>query len=357
MKILFVKLGSIGDIVHTLPVLAAVRAQLPDAEISWVVEHRSAEILTGNPLIDRLIEIDTQSLRTRKPMSGLLPAIRDQLRAVRRDRYDIAIDFHGLIKSAIIAKLSGARERFGFAKSSLREPAGRVFLSRTVEVDPNIHVIRKNLRLAEAALGIDTRDLPIKFPVQTTAEAVAESEGLMREAGGEFAILNPSGGWVTKLWPASNFGKLADLLFERYRLRSIVPLGPRDAALGHAVSDSSRLARPIVARTSLKVFFELARRSRVYIGGDTGPTHLAVAAGAPVVGIFGPTEWWRNGSLNPADICVERTDIGCRVNCHRRTCSNWICMDIPVEVVAAAVEKRLRKFDEKQASNRAWPYS
>jgi len=77
------------------------------------------------------------------------------------------------------------------------------------------------------------------------------------------------------------------------------------------------------------------------VGGDTGPTHIAIAAGAPIVGIFGPTEWWRNGSLDDSDICVERTDIGCRVNCHRRTCSNWICMDIDVEIVLAGIKKRL----------------
>jgi ADP-heptose:LPS heptosyltransferase len=88
-------------------------------------------------------------------------------------------------------------------------------------------------------------------------------------------------------------------------------------------------------------FYELAKRARIYVGGDTGPTHLAIAAGAPIVGIFGPTDWWRNGSLNPDDICVERLDIGCRVDCHRRSCSNWICMDISPEAVLEAVRERM----------------
>jgi ADP-heptose:LPS heptosyltransferase len=94
---------------------------------------------------------------------------------------------------------------------------------------------------------------------------------------------------------------------------------------------------------SLKGFYALARRARVYVGGDTGPTHLAVAAGTPVVGLFGPTEWWRNGSPRAEDICVERTDIGCRENCHRRSCRNWICMEIEVDRVLRAVEERLRR--------------
>ena len=98
-------------------------------------------------------------------------------------------------------------------------------------------------------------------------------------------------------------------------------------------------ARPV--SLSLKAFYSLAKEARVYVGGDTGPTHLAVAAGAPIVGLFGPTEWWRNGSPRADDVCVERTDIDCRVDCHRRSCSKWICMDIEVERVFRAVEKRL----------------
>ena len=92
---------------------------------------------------------------------------------------------------------------------------------------------------------------------------------------------------------------------------------------------------------SLKGFYALAKRARVYVGGDTGPTHIAVAAGAPIVGLFGPTEWWRNGSPYSEDICVERNDIDCRVDCHRRSCSKWICMDISVDRVFDAVKKRI----------------
>ncbi len=104
----------------------------------------------------------------------------------------------------------------------------------------------------------------------------------------------------------------------------------------------------MLAQPSLKGFYELAKKTKIYIGGDTAPTHLAVAAKAPIVGIFGPTDWQRNGSPNPADICVDRTDIGCRVDCHRRTCNNWICMDIEVETVFDAVQKRLGKSMKQQ---------
>jgi ADP-heptose:LPS heptosyltransferase len=109
------------------------------------------------------------------------------------------------------------------------------------------------------------------------------------------------------------------------------------------VINASRTERVRAVSLSLKGFYALAKGAQVYVGGDTGPTHLAVAAGAPVVGLFGPTEWWRNGSPRPQDICVERNDIGCRTDCHRRACSNWICMDIEVERVLAAVGERLQR--------------
>jgi ADP-heptose:LPS heptosyltransferase len=122
----------------------------------------------------------------------------------------------------------------------------------------------------------------------------------------------------------------------------VVVTGPGEETLAERVRGASHSEKNLFAIPSLKGLYELARLSTVYVGGDTGPTHLAVAAGAPVVGLFGPTEWWRNGSPNPNDVCVERLDIHCRVDCHRRTCSNWICMDISVDSVFDAVKTRIQ---------------
>ena len=133
MRVLIVKLGSIGDIIHTLPSLAAIRGNFPDAEVSWVVEERVGKILRGNELIDNLIEIDTRSIRGGKAIDDILRDMSQQARAVRRHKYDVAVDFQGLYKSAVIAKVSGARRRWGFSKVNLREPASRIFLTDTVE--------------------------------------------------------------------------------------------------------------------------------------------------------------------------------------------------------------------------------
>src|SRR5882724_7833706 len=345
MRILFVKLGSIGDIVHTLPALAALRHAMPAAEISWVVERRAAEILKDNPIIDRLIEVDTKALR-RGLMSGeTLRAPRQQLRLLRASAFDLALDFQGLLKSAMVARLSGARRVFGFARDSLREPASRVLLHKTVQVPERLHVIRKNLAMAESSLGISVPDDPddFQFPIALNSGHEAEAEAAAAGTEGRFAILNPGGGWPTKLWSADKFGALADELWNHFRLHSLVSCGPGEAELAERVLSHSRSGKARAVSVSLKGFWALAKKAHLYVGGDTGPTHLAVAARTPTVGLFGPTEWWRNGSPFSADICVERTDIGCRVDCHRRSCSQWICMDIDVERVLHAVTDRLQR--------------
>src|SRR5215210_1941316 len=204
MRILIVKLGSIGDIVHTLPALAAIRRALPRSKISWVVERRSAEILRDNPFVDRLIEVDTKALR-RWPMSGeTLLATRQQLRRLRASSFDLALDFQGLLKSAAIARLAGARRLYGFSREALREPASRFLLKKAVSIAPRTHVINKNLHLVAKALGVEIPTSPdeFEFPIAITPAHEHEAEEAARgtaEHGG-YAILNPGGGWPTKLW-------------------------------------------------------------------------------------------------------------------------------------------------------------
>lgn len=342
MKILIVKLSSIGDIVHTLPTLSAIRHALPEAEISWAVEKSSAEILRGNRLLKHLIEVDTRSLRGGKIIEEILLDAGRQIKNLRVSDFDVALDFQGLLKSATIAKFAKAKRRVGFSKQALREPASRFLLTDTVEVEKNIHVIRKNLALAERALNISANGGGLEFPIFTEERHEREAEKIIERAGENFAVLNPAGGWVTKLWHAEKFGELADRLWEEMSLFSVITTAPNETELAQKVLRNSKSGKVLAGQQSLKGFYELAKRAKIYVGGDTGPTHLAVAAGTPIVGIFGPTEWWRNGSLNAADICVERADIGCRTDCHRRTCDNWICMDIETETVFRAVEKRLK---------------
>lgn len=350
MKILIVKLGSIGDIVHTLPALAAIRHALPEAEISWAVETRSAEILRGNKLLENLIEVDTRSLRGGKVIEEILFDAGRQIKNLRVSDFDIALDFQGLLKSGAIAKLSKAKRRFGFDKENLREPLSRVLLTDTIKIEKGISVIEKNLTLAKKALNIEVPTENFEFPIFTDGEHEREAAAMIEKTNGDFAILNPAGGWVTKLWQAEKFGELADRLWTENNLFSIVTTAPGEKDLAERVLSINKTGKIFHAMPTLKGFYELAKRAKIYVGGDTGPTHLAVAANAPIVGIFGPTDWRRNGSPNINDICVERLDLECRVNCHRRKignwkrgeCGNWICLDIAVETVFEAVQKRLK---------------
>jgi ADP-heptose:LPS heptosyltransferase len=221
----------------------------------------------------------------------------------------------------------------------LREPASALLLSKTIAVPRHTHVIRKALLLLQGALGI-AEPAELSFPINTTPTDEAEARSAAETSGGKYAILNPGGGWPTKLWSVERFGKLADLLWSNHGISSLITYGPGEEALAEGVRQSSVSGKALPVSLSLKGFYSLARNAKLYVGGDTGPTHIAVAAGTPIVGLFGPTEWWRNGSPRAEDICVERLDIDCRVDCHRRSCSKWICMDIEVGRVMEAVERR-----------------
>jgi len=341
MRVLVVKLSSIGDIVHCLPAVAAIKAHGPEVEITWVAERRSSDLLVDSPAIDRLIRIETRFKGRASDHAETLKALFSNLRTMRRSHFDLAIDFQGLMKSAVIARASGAKKVWGFGKDSLRESESRIFLNNTVEAEGRHHVVVKNMILAEKALGFNGPRRDFSFPISLSSPDFELADGIAAKSNSGFAILNPAGGWVTKLWSPESFGKLSDQLLERTGLRSVVTVGPGEIALGERVRRAARNDSVICVSPDIKSFHALAKKAQIYIGGDTGPTHIAVAAGTRVVGIFGPTEWWRNGSVNPLDVCVERNDIDCRENCHRRTCGKWICMDISPERVAEAAIARL----------------
>ena len=336
MKALLVRLSSIGDVVHTLPALAALHRHGWDA--GWVVEPASRILLDNNPLLTQVIGVPAAKAFGWQAALGAL-------RTARSGRYHVALDFQGLWKSAAWARLSGARRVVGYARPWRREPSSALLLrERVARPQGTAHVIDKNLALLRP-LGIEAvglRDFPLPF----SAEAVARVDrAVAHVGGGGVAVLNPGGGWSSKLWPAERFGELAKGLRAR-GLHPLVTWGPGEEALADQVVASSAGAAVRSLPTTLLDFIELARRARLVVGADTGPLHLACAVGAPVVGLFGPTDPARNGPFAAGDVVVRRVP-SC-APCYRRGCLHHagVMQQIQVAEVLAAAEGRVAAAGE-----------
>ena len=326
-RLLVVRLGSLGDLVHTLPAVAALRRAHPSLEIDWLVEAAHQEFLSLVPVVTSVMALSGRSVR----------AWRDARRMLRARAYDVAADFQGLIKSAVLARLSGARRVVGFDRAWLREPAARFFYTERVEGGLAGHVIRKNLQLA-ASLG--AAGGPLEFPiaeVRSPALAVIQERSIT-----PFALVTPCAAWPNKRWPPDRFGRVAAHLRDRHGLRSIVLWGPGESDLASAVVQASSGAAEAAPPTTLPDLVSLSRQARIIVSGDTGPLHIAAAVGLPVVSVFGPTDPLRNGPWSDADVSIARYD---RCACHyRRRChrqGSWCLAGIRTDEVLAAVDARL----------------
>lgn len=290
-RILVVKLSAIGDVVHTLPAVQLLRKALPDAHIGWVAHPASASLLEGHPAIDELIP-----LPRRPSQYGEAGGFFHLVKQLRSDKpgWDYAIDFHGLTKSGIVALLSGARERIGFAHRGSRE-LNPLFINNRVATGAR-SVIRMNIELL-SALGISI-DGPATATFPDTAEHAATIQKWRSENGlgdERFLILDPFAGWKTKLWPDDHWIQTARLAAQEMNLRSMIFSGPGER--DHAVSLAQKIDGAVVApETTLLQYVALLRQcARAKIAADTGPMHIAAAVGVPVVGLYGPSDPARNG--------------------------------------------------------------
>jgi lipopolysaccharide heptosyltransferase I len=343
MKVLLVRLGALGDIVHAIPVAVALRRAHPDAQIDWLVSAKHREILALVPGLSHVLVVNDRG----EGDGGL--SLFAALRAIRRARYDVAIDLQGLIKSALIARLSGAARVIGFNARYAREPLASRFY--TDVHDPGgdgiyassekRHVIGINLGLLRP-LGIVNAVPEFSLQVPRSA-AVAET---IAAAAGRFALLNTGAAWPNKRWPAERLADLARHLRERHAMRSVVLWGPGERELAETVVAGADGAALLAPQTTIADVASLAQGASVMVSGDTGPTHIASAVGTPLVGIYGPTRPERNGPLGPNDETVSRAAV-CRCH-HLRQCrEDRMCLlDIEVAEVLAAVERRLATAEQ-----------
>lgn len=332
-RLLVVRLGSLGDLVHTLPAVAAIRRAHPFAQIDWLVDRVHRELLDLVPVISATVPLRKAS------GGGWLQALRE----LRARQYDVAIDFQGLIKSAALARLSGAARVIGFDRATAREPLASWFYTQRVAAGDVQHVIDKNLRLA-GTLGAPThtREFPL-MPIPSPALEALRAQGVTN-----YALLNCGAAWPNKRWPPERFGRLAAWLRECHGLSSVVLWGPGETDLADQVvraSDGAAIAAPA---TGLSDLVAIAHGAALMISGDTGPTHVASALGTPVVALFGPTDPGRNGPWVEADEVVSRY---AQCVCHyQRECrhgqgAGWCLAEISETAVRDAIDRRFAADD------------
>ncbi|MGH8701347.1 MAG: glycosyltransferase family 9 protein [Burkholderiales bacterium] len=310
-RILIVRLGAMGDVLHGLPAVAALRRALPSAKIGWVIEPRWAELLCAageartaprsplKPLVDTVYEVDTRALRSASSWAWRLSA--GTLRRIRAAKYDVAIDLQGSMKSGLITALSGARETAGFART--REAPAAMLYNRRVAARAR-HLIEQNLELV-AGVAENIAPAPAELPQDRGADAWCELE-LRKRGRYDYALLSPGVGWGAKRWPAEHYGEVAKRLAAE-GLWSFINTGPGEESLAREVEAASGGTASRIS-CSVGLLIALARRAKLFIGGDSGPMHLAAALGIPVVAIFGPTDPERNGPYGTRSVVLRSAE-------------------------------------------------
>lgn len=333
MRILIVRLGALGDIIHTLPAQQLLSAG-QETEVHWLCEAPYRQLLEAVPGIHQVWAADTRSWRRRPFRFDWLELARE----LRREGFDLALDFQGLFKSAVLARASGAHRVLGFPAALMREPAASVFYSGSIPVHRGPrHQVDRQLDLVDPPIhdgGIRPHPIPLQVPRESEIHIEAFLEGLPEPP----VVLNPGGGWATKRWPPERYGNLAERIESRWGIPVVLTHGPGEEDLIAAARSGSG-GRIRTLQTSLFELAALCRRARLIVGGDTGPLHLAEALGTPVVAILGPALPWRTGPYSPDNPVVLH-----REPCphpYRRRCNRHFCMDIGVERVLEAVGRAL----------------
>ncbi len=341
LKILIIRLSSLGDILHTLPALKSLRKSFPQARIEWLVEKNNRFLLSVVDGIDEILVIDTSTLRQNAWDNSAWRQIWNLVRTLRARHYDFCLDFQGLLKTAFLSLFSGAQTRVGFSKDLVREyPAHWFYQQKLSRPDRQLHVVTLNQRLA-GMIGAESVPINLDFFVSEEDSHTVDSL-LKRERLTDFIVLNPGGGWPTKRWGFDKYGILAARIQAELALQVVVTTGPGEETFYSSIAKHCGSPAPRHLPIPFLQLIPLFKSARLLIAGDTGPFHLACALGTPVVGIFGATSPVRNGPWRSDEEVVTRS-LPCSF-CNGRTCPTQIeCMDISVHEVFAAVVRRLRR--------------
>jgi heptosyltransferase-1 len=354
-RLLIVRLSAMGDVIHTLPAVHFLRQEFPRAHLGWLIEERWAELLCApssprrgarsalRPVVDEVHTVNLKAWRKSLLSLSTMQSIATVWNDLRAAQYDAAVDLQGAMRSAVLARLSGARVVYGAAEP--RESPASLWYTRKV-VACGRHIVEQNLSVAQELTARPMRssapDISADLPRDSRAEEFFDQR--LAELGiGDFAILNPGAGWGAKRWPVQRYGEVARKLAEQ-GLRSIFNYGPGEEELIlEAEAASGGTARAM--RCSITQLIALTRRARLFVGGDTGPLHLAAALHVPVVAIYGPTDPARNGPYGTRSIVLRSSE---SVTSHaRREAADEgllaIDSDAVIKAASALLEGRLRR--------------
>ncbi|MGB7283418.1 MAG: glycosyltransferase family 9 protein [Candidatus Acidiferrum sp.] len=325
-RFLVLRLGSLGDIVHTFPAVSALRETFPRADIVWLTHPRWKLLVESSALASQVCATETRSLHS----------LRKIIENLRSTRWEAAIDYQGLWKSAGLAFLGRIKRRIGFSSETIREFGVPILYTDKVHC-VTTHIADQN---GELSLRVGARNPVAPFTMHVAQEDEAEIRGFLdKVALGRYIVLSPGGGWRSKCWPPERFGQLSKMILDALGLRCVINYGPGEDDLALAVRECSDGADPVPYNGALGPLMALSRHAACIVGGDTGPLHLAIALGTPAVALFGPTAPVRNGPYRTDDIVLRAPGA---VRTHRRVDQTHPSMlQIQVNQVFDAVRRRL----------------
>jgi lipopolysaccharide heptosyltransferase I len=331
-RFLIVRLTSLGDLVHTIPAVAALRASFPTATIDWVVDERYL------PLVEMVTCIN-ETIPLGRSISDVLGCIG----RLRRARYTCALELQGTYRSAVLAWLSGVRRRIGRAREATREPGAELFYTDRV-VPTGRHIVDMTVDLAVRA-GARPQTEP-QFPLRVPENALRAVREKLACDGitGNYVVISPGGGWKSKCWPPERFDTLAAELLRRDGLRSVVNIAPGEEDLAAEIVHAAGKPAPPVVSVAIPELAALLAQARLVVAGDTGPLHLAAALGTRVVGLFGATDAERNGPV-PRGLVLQNVSGPppeyVRGDYVRLNTFSEAMLSLSVEQVLAAVEQEI----------------
>jgi heptosyltransferase I len=331
-KFLVVRLSSLGDIVHTFPAVAALRESFPAAEIVWLTHPRWKLLAESSGLASEVWAIETRSFSS----------LRSIVRKISEKKFDTAIDYQGLWKSAAIPYFGSIPRRIGFSSQTIREFGVPILYTDRVRITKS-HIAEQN---GELSLCAGARKLVFAFTLRIESREMEIVEQLLRGAAVDrYVVISPGGGWTSKCWPPQRFGQLSQKISQQLGLRCVLNYGPGENHLISEIKAASGDSSPIEWKLPLEQLMALLRNAVCIVGGDTGPLHLAVALGTQAVALFGPTDPARNGPYRVDDSPgVARRDIVLRspraVTSYKRgNQADPSMLDLEVDVVFEAVRR------------------